>query len=50
MSNCGFYQIWRQTRELDEGEPMNSAVREVAGWYETEEEAQAAAEHHNTKL
>ena len=39
------YQVWRQTRELEPGEPMHSGVREYAlGSYTTREEAQDAAD------
>ena len=45
--NVGAYQIWRQTRPLEPGEPMHSGVREVQGWFETSEEAQRAADQLN---
>lgn len=42
------YQVWRQTRELEPGEPMHSGVREyVPGCYTTREEAQAQADRLN---
>ena len=45
--NDGFYQIWRQTRALEPGEPMHSGVRESAGYFQTQEEAQAEADKRN---
>lgn len=47
MRNVNAYQVWRQTRELLPGEPMHSGVREVKGWFETEQEAQKEADRLN---
>jgi hypothetical protein len=45
-----FYQVWRQTRELQPGEPMHSGVRLYApGSYDTREEAQAEADRLNAE-
>jgi hypothetical protein len=53
MSNAGsdglFYQVWRQTRMLERGEPMHSGVREIRGHYDTSEEAQQAADKLNAE-
>jgi hypothetical protein len=45
--NVDFYQIWCQTRELQKGEPMNSAVRQSCGYFSTREEAQECADEMN---
>lgn len=43
--NMDIYQVWRQTRELRPGEPMNSAVREYYpdAEFTTREEAEEFA-------
>jgi hypothetical protein len=42
-TNVGFYQVWRQTRPLEPGEPMHSGVRECRGHFVTKEEAEEYA-------
>jgi hypothetical protein len=39
------YYVWRQTRELDPGEPMHSGVREImeGAFFASQYEAQACA-------
>lgn len=38
------FQVWRQIRPLEKGEPMHSGVRESRGLYDTREEAQKQAD------
>ncbi len=49
---CGknFYQVWRQTRDLRDGEPMHSGVRENNGIFDTELEAQQYCDELNKLL
>lgn len=49
MRNTDFYQVWRQTRPLEPGEPMHSGIREIRGCFDTHEEAQAYADELNGK-
>lgn len=49
MKNVEIYQVWRQTRPLERGEPMHSGVREIRGFFETREEAQAYADELNAQ-
>lgn len=43
-----FYQIWRQTRPLEPGEPMHSGVRQTRPeCFRTQEEAQSAVDELN---
>ena len=42
--NVTSYQVWRQTRALEPGEPMHSGVRECRGYFATKDEAQAYAD------
>lgn len=46
-SGGDYYQVWRQTRPLERGEPMHSGVRENSTAYQTREEAQAHADKLN---
>ena len=41
--NVRTYQVWRQIRELEPGEPMHSGVRECRGHFVTKEEAEEYA-------
>lgn len=45
--NVTVYQVWRQTRPLEPGEPMHSGVRETTGCFKTREEAQQHADNLN---
>ena len=45
--NIGAYQIVKQLRELEPGEPMHSGVRQTNGWYDTQSEAQQVADKLN---
>lgn len=47
--NVGFYQVWRQTRPLEPGEPMHSGARECKGCFDTKEEAQSYADKLNRR-
>lgn len=42
-TNVTSYQVWRQIRPLEQGEPMHSGVREVRGHFATKEEAEEYA-------
>lgn len=46
----GFYQVWKQTRPLRDGEPMHSGVRESGGLFDTLEEAEAKATELNGEV
>lgn len=45
--NVTAYQVWRQIRPLEQGEPMHSGVRECRGWFATREEVQQYADELN---
>ena len=45
--NIGAYQVVKQLRELEPGEPMHSGVRQTKGWYVTHTEAQQVADKLN---
>jgi hypothetical protein len=45
--NYKSFNVFRQTRELEPGEPMHSGVRETRGCFDTREEAQDAADKMN---
>ena len=47
FQNAGFYQVFRQTRDLKPGEPMHSGVRENRGYFKTREEAEQYADELN---
>ncbi len=47
--NVEFYQVWRQVRPLEPGEPMHSGVRECRGAFSTREEAQRYADELNER-
>lgn len=49
FKNIEFYQVWRQTRPLEPGEPMHSGVRESRGSFDTREKAQRYADELNSK-
>ena len=43
-TNYKSFNVWRQTRELEKGEPMHSGVRETRGCFDTREDAQKHAD------
>jgi len=49
FKNTDFYQVWRQTREQEPGEPMHSGLRESKGSFDTREEAEKYADELNAQ-
>lgn len=45
--NVDIFEVWRQVRPLEPGEPMHSGVRESQGLFKTKAEAQQYADELN---